>query len=472
MSRRAAASTVLLAPFAPFAPLAPLGLLMLFLLLAPSAARAAGIDWADGVATPANPGADLGSASYSRWSVQGERITARFLLPIADAQRVAGSDIEVLVQQRVGDYLLDHLAVRARGAPCEAIDQGYDIGRVDPLTVAAGLYGFEIFFQCGAAGTGAPAAAGVSAPSAGNMQLPRSPPLAGLVLEDHALFDQLPGQVDFAQVQVGEGAPRTELFTRAAQDFALPGNAGTTPPSAIWHRYVALGFTRLLGRWDRWCLLLAAVLLTRRRRELVAVGTAIAVGYTLSLPVTLGAGLVPRGGLLGSALGLLIALLAAELIARQLPRPRLAVIAATGALLWLAALALLGHATSPVLLLLAGAALLAGGVLEAREVLAAWRLDIALLAGLFGFLDGCVLPEALAPEQLSSRALLPMVSGYDVGALLAALGVLGLLALGRGALTRWQGLTGWPGSRELAGDVATALLCGFGVFWMLSRLHG
>lgn len=439
--------------------LAPL--LALALLLLPLGAHAAAIDWADGVATLANPGADLGSASYSRWIVQGRRITARFLLPVADAQRVAGSDIEVLVQQRVGQYLLEHLAVRANNAPCEAIDQGYDIGRVDPLTVAAGLYGFEIFFQCAA-----PDAAGATA---GPLLANGPVPPADLVLEDHALFDRLPGQIDFARVQVAGGLSRDELFTTTQQQLAL--SAGNLPRAAGWERYAALGFARMLGRWDRLCFLLGAVLLMRRARELRAVGLALTAGYALALVATLPGDLVPRGGLLGAAVGLLIALVAGLSMVRELARPRVAAIAAMGALLGLAALSLAGHATWPVLLL-AGAALFAGGLLGARTSLQSRGLDVTLLVALFGFLDGFVLPEALVPQQLSARALLPMAVGYDIGALLAALGVMVVLMLARGAVGRWTRESGTPAAWALARDAATAMLAGLGVFWMLSRLHG
>ncbi|HTT06855.1 MAG TPA: hypothetical protein VMF64_16365 [Steroidobacteraceae bacterium] len=442
------------------APLLP-PLLALTLLLLPIGARAAAIDWADGVATPANPGADLGSASYSSWSVERGRITARFLLPVADAQRVAGSDIEVLVQQRVGEYLLEHLAVRANNAPCEAIDQGYDIGRVDPLTVAAGLYGFEIFFQCGAPG--------VADATAGPLPASGSVTPAGLVLEDHALFDRLPGQIDFARVQMADGPAREELFTATHQQLAV--SAGHSPPAAGWGRYLALGFARMLGRWDRLCFLLGALLLVHRMRDLRAFGLALTGGYALALVATLPGDLVPRGELLGSAVGLLIALVAGLSMVRELARPRLAIIGAMGALLALAALSLLGHATWPVLLL-AGAALFAGGLLGARTTLERRGLEVALLAALFGFLDGFVLPEALAPQQLSERALLPMAVGYDIGALLAALGVMVLLMLARGAVSRRARASHAPAPWALARDAATAMLAGLGVFWMLSRLHG
>ena len=139
-----------------------------------SATRSAGarhIDWV-GNGGPADGSIGDRSVSYSSWGLSGDTFIVRYLLPISDAERVAGTNIEVLVQQRLGVYLLAHLAVRAGSQDCPAIDQGYDIGKVDPLTVAAGLYGFEIFFRCP---TGA----------AGNV-----------VLENRALFDRIPWPTD------------------------------------------------------------------------------------------------------------------------------------------------------------------------------------------------------------------------------------------------------------------------------------
>jgi len=435
-------------------------LLALALLLVPLGARAAGIDWADGVTTPANPGADLGSASYSTWSVEGGRITMRFLLPVADAQRIAGTDIEVLVQQRVGQYLLDHLAVRSGAARCGAIDQGYDIGRVDPLTVAAGLYGFEIFFQC------APAAA----PSGDALPTSAAPPSpADLVLEDHALFGRLPGQVDFARVQVADGPFRSQLFTATHQQLILP--AASAPPAAGWQRYAELGFARMFAHWDRLCFLLGAVLLTRRMRDLRTLGLSLAAGYALSLIATVPGDLVPRGELLGAAVGLLVALVAAQQVVREMARAHLAILAAMAALLGLAALGWLAHATWPVLLLV-GSALLVGGVLGVSARHASLRQAAALLTALFGLLDGFVLPEAVGPQQLSAQTLLPMALGYDLGALFAALVVMAVLLCARGVLTRRAQHARSQASWGLARDAATAMLAGLGVFWMLSRLHG
>jgi hypothetical protein len=215
-------------------------------------ARVHRIDWAGDEGAGAGSIGDR-SVSYSTWSLSGDTFIVRYLLPIVDAERVAGTDIEVLVQQRLGDYLLAHLAVRDGGQDCPAIDQGYDIGRVDPLTVAAGLYGFEIFFRCPQLAAAAPAA---------------SAPATRVELEDRALFDRIPGHVDFARVQIGGTGLSPQLFTRQHQQLLLPGEAVRAAPApAGLSRYAALGIGNVLGSLDRLCFLVGTLLLMFGSRQ-------------------------------------------------------------------------------------------------------------------------------------------------------------------------------------------------------------
>lgn len=430
------------------------------------------VDWVgNGVGAESSVGDR--SVSYSTWSLSGDTFIVRYLLPISDAERVAGTDIEVLVQQRLGDYLLAHLAVRTGAQECPAIDQGYDIGKVDPLTVAAGLYGFEIFFRC---------------PSAFPTQV---------ALENHALFDRIPGHVDFARVQINAGPVRLQLFTR--QHEVLPiAPAGIT-------RYIGLGADHVLGSLDRLCFLFGTLLLilTRLRarppRLALAISPAgprpvaparpeplhrrawlaaalhaiagLAAGYALSLLAALAGGLAPRERLLDAAIGFLVALLAAGLATRHLARMRLAAGAAAAALLCLAALIALAHGRWPALWL-AGAGVFAGCQLTVAQQLERGRFGWLLLPGLFAFLDGFVLPAEVVPMQLPSRAVLPMAVGFDLGALSMELAVLTALSLAIAAVRSWPRTRSLLRYSDLSTDLATTALAAAGVFWMLSRLHG
>ena len=96
-----------------------------------------------GAACPAL--ADSHSASYSDWTIAGDLTTLKFVLPEIEARRLTGVDVPLATSKKLGEYLLAHAAVTGDGENCAPIDQGYDIGLVDPLAVGPGSFGFEVF---------------------------------------------------------------------------------------------------------------------------------------------------------------------------------------------------------------------------------------------------------------------------------------------------------------------------------------
>src|SRR5262249_50186853 len=117
------------------------------------------------------------NVSYTVWTVSSSSVLVKFLLPAPVARSLTGAEVPLLTTRKLGDYVLQHVEVEAAGGACPAVDQGYDLGKVDPLAVGADLYGFEILFRC-AGGTD-----------------------SGLVLHNHAVFALAPGHVDFARIE-------------------------------------------------------------------------------------------------------------------------------------------------------------------------------------------------------------------------------------------------------------------------------
>ncbi len=167
------------------------------------------------------------------------------------------------------------------GASCSAIDQGYDLGRVDPLAVGADFYGFELIYRCADA-----------TPSK---------------LLNSVLFGSMPGHVDFARIRT-QGHVVEQLFTAGQQQLALP--AAGAPMAAGVGAYLRIGLTHVLGSADHWLLLLGAVLLVRRRRDVGYLMLALAGGYLVSLAVSCAGWIEPRASLVEAFVGLLVALLA------------------------------------------------------------------------------------------------------------------------------------------------------------------
>ncbi|MGH8325135.1 MAG: hypothetical protein ACRET2_00065, partial [Steroidobacteraceae bacterium] len=227
------------------------------------------------------------NVSYSIWTVSGREVMLRFLLPVSESARVFGRLPQVIVTQRLGEYLLEHAAVAASGRDCPVEDQGYDIGRVDPLSVSSGLYGFEILFRC--------------------------PTGKELLLEDSALFDRQPGHVNFARVEIG-GRFHEELFTSVRRRLSLP-DAGA-PAVAGAAAYARLGARHVLQRLDLMCFLLGAALLFAEGSTLGGLVLGLGAGYLSSGALALTDWIVPRDDMPGAFVGLLVALLAGLYVVR------------------------------------------------------------------------------------------------------------------------------------------------------------
>jgi len=375
------------------------------------------------------------SVSYSTWIVSGNMITLRFLLPVAQAQRLLGVAVPVLTTGKLEEYLLQHLSVQSAGGECPAIDQGFDLGRVDPLAVGPDLYGFEIFFRCAD---------------------PRN-----LVLRNSALFERIPAHVNLARIQM-RGRSVEQIFTGQHRELALPESGAIA--AAGLGSYLRLGFLHVISTADRWCLLLGLLLLVRRRRELGYLMLALVCGYLVSTLASVSDRVLPRTSLVEAFVGLLIALLGALITQRETRNPRVA-IAWPGLLLLLAIVFALLRAPWAALALLGGSALSAGFLMLSRDFEARATLWPFLVA-VFAFLDGFGLAAALPPAQLPEATQLRILFGFNLGALLfetlfVALGIGGWLLLRARRLQIPRGLLN---------DVGAAGLCGLGSFWMLSRL--
>jgi len=376
------------------------------------------------------------SVSYSTWIVSGNMVTLRFVLPVTQAQRLTGTAASLLTISRLEDYLLQNLTVQSAGGECPAIDQGFDLGRVDPLAVGSDLYGFEIFYRC---------------------TDPRH-----LVLRNNALFGQTPQHVNFARIQM-RGQSVEQLFTAQHQELALPDERAV--PAAGLGAYLRLGFTRVMRSADRWCFLLGMLLFVRRPREAGYLVLALAGGYLLALLLSTAGWVVPRPAPMEAFMGFLVALLGAAITQREAQHTQVAAVGRPGFLLVLVLAIALLRAPSAIWALLGGAAVALGFLVLSRLCAGKPPLWPGLVV-LFAFLDGFVLPAVLPPAQLPQWLQVRMLIGFDLGAVLfdAALIVL--------VVGAWQLVRARRVSLPQAAiyDVCAAGLSGLGTFWLITRL--
>jgi hypothetical protein len=391
-----------------------------------------------GAAAPAL--ADSHSVSYSDWTISGEVTTLKFVLPVVEARRLTGVDVQLTTSKKLGEYLLAHVAVEGDGASCAPIDQGYDIGLVDPLAVGGGSFGFEILFRC-----------------------PTASPRVH-VLKNSVLFERVPAHVNYARVRSGgAGEWAAQLFTAGGEEIRVP--SATPPAGAGWLRYASLGFAHVLHSLDRVAVVLGLLLLVRRREELGFLAAGLAGGYALAWLAAAGSWVAPRMSLLEGFIGFMALWIAAELVAGATNRRKVASALALGSLaLAIAAPFASGWAAA---LVLAGCALLAGGSLPMTGAWIERREFWVASAAILGFLDGFVLPSEVAPTEPSKSALLAMSAGFDAGALVGAAFVAALAAGAFLALRRRRLAV----PRPLVTDLAAAALGGCGAFWLVTRLY-
>ncbi|HEY2037747.1 MAG TPA: hypothetical protein VGG96_12075 [Steroidobacteraceae bacterium] len=379
------------------------------------------------------------NVSYSVWTVSGREVMLRFLLPVTESESVFGRLPSAIVTRSLGDYLLEHTAVAASGKDCPAEDQGYDIGRVDPLSVGSDLHGFEIFFRC--------------------------PTAKGLALTDSALFDRRPGHVNFARIEI-RGSFHEELFTSARRRLFLP-DAGAPAVSGA-AAYARLGARHVLQRVDLMCFVLGVALLFAEGAMLRGVALGLSAGYLSSGALALTDWVVPRDDMPGASVGLLVALLAGLYVVRGLrERSRATSVSLAMALLPACAAVILRRPDAA--LLLVSGALFCGSAL-AVQVGSTGRLALlSLVAFLLAMVDGFTLSRVLLPLDLQASVRLPMLAGFDTGALSTELGLMCLTVAARRVLENRVAKSGEPAAATLMRDVVAAALGCLGVFWLISR---
>lgn len=374
------------------------------------------------------------SVSYSTWVVSGNLVTMRLVLPVSEARRLVGVAVPVLTTDRLKDYVLEHVTVSSAGGDCPAIDQGYDLGKVDPLAVGPDLYGFEVLFRC---------------------TDPRQ-----MVLRDTVLFAIQSEHLNFARIRT-HGRVVEQLFTAGRQQLALPD--ADAPPAAGFSTYLRIGLQHVLGSPDCWCMLLGALLLVRRWRDVGGITLALAAGYLVALGLLASGWVLPRLSAVEAFMGLLIGLLGAVLALRDRPYRMVGIVGWAGLLALLALVAPFMRAAWAVPLLL-GAACVFAGVMRVADQSA--QVYWWVLIGLFALLDAVGMAAVLPPAQLPQRSVLQVLLGFDGGAWLFESMILAASA-GVLLLKRAQRMVGLRG---LLDELAAASLSGLGTFWLVSRL--
>jgi hypothetical protein len=381
--------------------------------------------------------AESRSVSASLWTISGREVLVRFAMPTNEVRRLVPSGWPSPSSTQLANYVLNHVSVQAHGAVCPAIDQGYDIGRVDPVSVGAGLYGFEVMFQCAEA--------------------------TGIVVQNAALFDVAPQHIDFARIERNGGGFVQQLFTASRQRLRVPDRGSGQP--AGFGSYVRIGFEHVRRSLDRMAFLFGLLLVARCWREKGYILIGLSSGYVAAAIVATAAPITVRMNAAEAWIGFMVAFAAARMTAQERRRPRLTAAGVAGLLLLFSAAALVGRDLQAALLLL-GAGIFTMTFLPIAADSAALPVLWLVPTTIFGFLDGFVLPADLAALRLSSSLRPSSLIAFGTGAVLAdALVMAGLVGV-RGLLSR----KGLVVPRPIMKDLAATALASLGTFWLVSRL--
>jgi hypothetical protein len=382
--------------------------------------------------------AESRSVVYSVWDVLGSTVHLRIMMRTGEARRLVAPGLPPPTIEAVKDYVIDHVAVSAAGTACSPVDQGEEAGLINTLSLTPGLYRFEVIFQC-------------ARPD-------------GILLQNTVLHDLVPDHIDFARVQVNGGGFVLRLFREGYESISA-ASAGLVFGDSGILQYVSMGLGHVLRNLDRLCFVLGLMLMVRVRRDYGLILAGLSLGYALSIAVSLSGIVEPRMDLVDALIGLMSALVAAQIVASISGRPEIVAIVAAASLLIVAAGAPALETSSR--LLLAGTGIFVGCYLLVCDRLIDRVLFWLLPTALFALLDGFGLPADVAILDVPGRQLAPMLLGFDAGSLLADAIVMAAALAGVLLLRRVRFVM----PRSAAVDVGAATLAGMGVLWFVSRLY-
>lgn len=376
------------------------------------------------------------SESFSEWRWSQGMLELRFTVAAREASRLAPGRRVGSLPAVVARYLPGRVAPAGRGATCEVSA---------PISARLSASGHVI--------------------ATGAWRCERAPDRIRIA----AFFDVAPEHAHLATWR--DGAQTVQHYVTADQSDWLisglgdPGSVADSRSEGRGEQFLSAagqGIRHALSGLDHLLFLLALLLACRRLGALAWAITGFTIGHSISLSLAAMGALVPVIPVVESAIGLTIALVAAE----RLGAGRLA--AASIALLVLAVLLVAGRsglsaASGPVA---AGFAVFAlCYLLLARESGdASWFRMAATV--LFGLIHGLGFAAAFQVIGFPTADLAWSLAGFNIGV------ELGQIAAVAAAVLLGHAAVRLTGPRPLALDLAAAGVCAMGVFWFVARGAG
>ena len=291
-----------------------------------------------------------------------------------------------------------------------------------------------------------------------------------LSIQSRLLLTVAPGHMHFVRARV-DGQPdsfRESVLTESAPELVVreppeSRSTGSRSHGAAFADYLALGVEHILSGWDHLAFVLGLLLLASRFGEVARLITGFTLAHSLTLALAVMDLVYPRAAAVEAVIAFSVALVAVEKGWLTAGRPRSVPWGIAILLVALLGATLSGRSSLPTLtvfgLLLFSASYFG---LASRDRGRWLRVCLTFAFGLvhgFGF-AGVLVEMTLPPERL-----VPALLGFNVGVELGQIAVVAVLLPALSLLRR----LGPPGIARFGTELATAGLCGLGVFWLVER---
>lgn len=389
------------------------------------------------------------SQSFSVWSIDGSEINGVFTIKTREVTRLLALEAQTLESAQstvqvlptvLKNHLQETVQVEVNGVLCALQD------RPISLPAASGYLRASLNFRCAA--------------SLGNTEYR---------LQVDSFFTLAPSHVHYARFTANSGAASEYLFTDAVRQQGLKP-ADLAVSQSIYHsvnRYTALGVAHIFGGLDHIAFLIALLLLTRRPKEVLWLVSGFTLGHSITLSLAATGWITPDNRTVEALIGFSIALVAAENIGSKTASNQVIALCFSLGLLIMFVVSLL-WGIGLAALTSAGLILFTVSYLpQANDDYSARSLR-PMLTLAFGLIHGFGFAQVLTEIGLPSTALWPALLGFNLGVEIGQLVIVGIIGLAAYGIR--QCLAGRHSMRVL--DTASAILCGWGLYWFIARSYG
>ena len=281
-----------------------------------------------------------------------------------------------------------------------------------------------------------------------------------------SFFSLVPSHIHFARFSVGDDMPLEYIYSEGLKQHTIDvhNNSESAHNRTGFFNYILLGARHILTGMDHVMFLLALLLMLPTLRELIWLMSGFTLGHSITLSLAVLGWFSPDNLRVEALIGFTIALVSAENIAirngsnRQITYATIAIL-----VLMIVVIVAIPRPSAMTWLSLVGLIVFSWSYLpEVDEISSAIRLR-PMLSLVFGLIHGLAFASVLRSFELSSESLWSALMGFNIGV------ELGQLLIIFGVWLFYLVLKPYKNIFSSFPDMCSALLCGAGLYWFVTR---